>query len=85
MSEVNDESEGMDLVNGIMQAIATGSFIYVTFFEILSEEISHTSATKARLGFLLLGFILMALLALIPEESSDDSDSSIATTISMLS
>lgn len=58
-------------MNGIMQAIATGSFIYVTFFEILSEEINHMSATKSRLGFLILGFALMAALGLIPEETKD--------------
>jgi ZIP Zinc transporter len=52
---------------GVLQAIAVGTFIYVTFFEILSEELAdHSSVGKVL--FVVVGFMLMALLDLVPEE-----------------
>ena len=75
LSELHSQNSGLDIVNGVMQAIATGSFIYITFFEILAEEINHMSATKLRLFFLVLGFVAMAALGLIPEEHSHVTES----------
>jgi zinc transporter 1/2/3 len=52
-----------------LQCIATGVFIYVTFFEILQRELGD-EPSFAKLAFMAVGFILLALLALIPEEKS---------------
>ena len=73
MSIMETGGEGsvtLDATNGILQAIATGVFIYVTFFEILYGEITHHSTSITKLMFLFLGFACMALLGLIPEETT---------------
>ena len=54
-------------VNGVLQAISTGVFMYATFFEILRDEL-HGNTSLARLCFMLLGFTVLALMGLIPEE-----------------
>ena len=55
-------------VNGVLQAMSTGVFMYATFFEILSDELQGNTSI-IRLCFMLLGFIVLALMALIPEEN----------------
>ena len=64
--EVGKPSITIDIVNGTMQAISTGTFIYVTFFEILQGEITHDTDILKLLS-LVFGFAVMALLSLIPE------------------
>ncbi|XP_076449064.1 zinc transporter ZIP3-like [Babylonia areolata] len=48
------------LAGGILQGVATGSFLYVTFFEILGEELGHHS-TVPKILLAVLGFGLMAV------------------------
>ncbi len=69
--EVGSDGQGLNMVNGILQAISTGTFIYVTFFEILQGEISHADTGVAKSFFLVLGFALMAALSAIPEPSAN--------------
>lgn len=68
MTESGHQSSSLDVANGILQAIAMGTFIYVTFFEILQEEIDPEDTSIGKIVFIALGFIMMALLDLIPEE-----------------
>lgn len=71
MSVMETGGEGnmsLDAANGILQGIATGVFIYVTFFEILYGEITQHDTNMTKLFFFLMGFMCMALLGLIPEE-----------------
>lgn len=73
MSIMETGGEGntsLDAANGILQGLATGVFIYVTFFEILLGEITHHDTSMTKLLCLFLGFGSMALLGLIPEEST---------------
>lgn len=71
MTEVGAGNGGsIDIVNGVLQAIAMGTFIYVTFFEILQEELNPDDTDLAKICFVALGFFLMALLTLIPEEQN---------------
>ena len=71
LSETNNEEViGIRMANGILQSIATGVFVYVTFFEILAGELSQQRPTMTKLLSMLLGFVTMALLALIPEETN---------------
>lgn len=65
------DSPSVNMINGILQSIATGVFIYITFFEILAEQISHNNANMKKLFAILFGFTTMALLALVPEETNE--------------
>jgi len=68
MTEVDSSSGIVDIANGILQAIAMGTFIYVTFFEILQEEVDSDDTSIGKIVFIAVGFALMALLNLVPED-----------------
>lgn len=65
--ESGGSSNGLDIVNGVLQAISTGTFIYVTFFEILQDEITHADHDMGKVFSLMVGFTVMAGLVAIPE------------------
>ena len=67
ITETGGKSNGLDIANGVLQAISSGTFIYVTFFEILQREISHDNSSIDKLLSVLLGFGVVAGLAAIPE------------------
>ena len=71
--ETGSESDEIEIANGIMQAFACGTFIFVTFFEILQEEIDPHDTSIGKIACVALGFIMIALLILIPEETYDPS------------
>ena len=72
MSECGGDGNTIEIINGVVQAISTGTFIYVTFFEILAEEIGHDKASKARFLCLVVGFACMAALNGIPEDTDSE-------------
>jgi len=55
MSEVGEPSRAMGVVDGVLQAFATGTFIYVTFFEILQEEIDPRDTSIGKVTSALAG------------------------------
>lgn len=71
LSETRTGDTGLAVANGIVQAFSTGTFIYVTFFEILSPEIGqgHNSVNDCtglvKIVGVALGFAVTALLALL--------------------
>ena len=67
ITETGGKCNGLDIANGVLQAISSGTFIYVTFFEILQREISHDNSGIDKLLSVLLGFGVVAGLAAIPE------------------
>jgi len=67
MTEIESTSGHVDIANGVLQAIAMGTFIYVTFFEILQEEIDSEDTSLGKIICIAAGFALMAVLNLIPE------------------
>ena len=71
MVELGGESNSIEIVNGFLQSLATGTFIYVTFFEILQEELCDDDTSLRKVLFVFLGFALMAALSAIPEESGE--------------
>ena len=73
MSEVGEPSTLMGVVNGVLQAFATGTFIFVTFFEILQEEIDPRDTSIGKVTSALAGFIVISLLVMIPVESDEPS------------
>ena len=70
--ELGDTSAVLDVANGVLQSLATGTFIYVTFFEILQEELAHDSTSLGKVFSVFVGFVLMACLSAIPEEQPVD-------------
>ena len=67
--ELGDPSRTLDIVNGVLQSLATGTFIYITFFEILQEEIMPGESSLLKLFSVIIGFCMMAALCAIPEEN----------------
>ena len=67
--ELGDPSRTLDIVNGVLQSLATGTFIYITFFEILQEEIMPGESSMLKLFSVIIGFCMMAALCAIPEEN----------------
>ncbi len=62
----------LNMVNGVLQSIATGTFMYITFFEILVKSLSsgggvpgRGSGSLVQLGAVILGFGVMAGLAVL--------------------
>ena len=51
----------------VFQAVAAGTFINVTFLEILKDKLSSDSSI-GKIIALTLGYVLMALLSLIPSD-----------------
>ncbi|XP_071487277.1 zinc transporter ZIP1-like [Diadema antillarum] len=48
------------VVNGILQGFATGTFLYITFFEVLPHEMNSSKDRLLKVLFLLLGFSTIA-------------------------
>ncbi|XP_063435824.1 zinc transporter ZIP1-like [Mytilus trossulus] len=59
------------LAVGILQGIACGTFLYVTFFEILQHELTKPDIRLIKTLFLFLGFICMSGLFLIHDHNED--------------
>ena len=53
-------SLSMQLTSAIIQGIAAGTFVYVTFLEILPAEINSAKNRLLKVGFIFLGFAFMA-------------------------
>uniref|UniRef100_A0A0L8FVS5 Uncharacterized protein n=2 Tax=Octopus bimaculoides TaxID=37653 RepID=A0A0L8FVS5_OCTBM len=58
IEDLNVESVTEHFVSALLKALATGTFMYVTFFEILGREISH-DATPLQILFAIIGFGMM--------------------------
>lgn len=85
MSEAGRPTTAMGIVDGVLQAFATGTFIFVTFFEILQEEIDPHDTSISKVLSALAGFFVMSLLILIPVDSAEDSPSEAGTTVDVFS
>lgn len=72
ITELGTMTNTINIVNGVLQAIATGTFIYVTFFEILNEELEKNVSVLSMVS-LFVGFATMAGLGFIPENSVEES------------
>jgi len=80
ISEVGGEGDSVDILTAVLLSIGAGVFLYVTFFQILQGEV--TSHMKAyQMISIVVGFAVMALLSLVPENSDDD-DEKFLTTVS---
>ena len=67
------DNEALDLVNAILQSVAAGTFMYITFFEILVKSVATGSGTGSgsnnaslfRVCAVVVGFSIMAGLAFL--------------------
>jgi zinc transporter 1/2/3 len=66
-----DLSESMysSLANGLLQGIACGTFLYVTFFEVLPHEFNNSDNRLLKLLFLILGYATIAAIQFIHPET----------------
>lgn len=61
----SDDVITRDTVSAVLQGIATGTFLFVTFFEILLRELASHNSTLLKIIFGFFGFVLMALVRLL--------------------
>jgi len=52
-------SIGQDICNAVLQAIAAGTFLYITFFEVLPHELNMPNKRMMKVFFVFLGFAFM--------------------------
>ncbi|NWI87980.1 S39A3 protein, partial [Pitta sordida] len=62
----SSRSAAGDVVSLLLQGIAGGTFLFVTFFEILAKELEDRSQRLLKVLCLVLGYALLAGLVLIP-------------------
>ena len=56
------DSFGADIISGIIQGLAAGTFLYVVFQEIIPEEFKHPYDRWLKSLFLFIGFVVIACL-----------------------
>lgn len=59
------------ILNGILQGLACGTFIYVTFFEVLPHELSQSENRLLKLLSLLLGFSVVCFVLFLEPTKPD--------------
>ncbi|KAJ9583035.1 hypothetical protein L9F63_022614 [Diploptera punctata] len=60
------------ILNGVLQGLACGTFVYVTFFEVLPHELSDNSNRMFKLISVILGFsVVCCVLFLDPTEAAE--------------
>ncbi|XP_073924552.1 zinc transporter ZIP2 isoform X2 [Castor canadensis] len=59
-----DSEGGQGLAQAVLEGVAAGTFLYVTFLEILPRELAGPGAPLAKWGCMAAGFTLMAVVAL---------------------
>lgn len=55
----------MLVTSGILQGLATGTFLYVTFFEVLPHELNSNEDRMLKMGCLVLGFSAVSVLLIL--------------------
>lgn len=59
---VSDIAQGVGAAS--ISALASGTFLYVAFMEVIPKELQNSSRIGMKLGALMSGFILMSILAI---------------------
>lgn len=58
------------LIQGLLQGIACGTFLYVTFFEMLPHELNSSDIRLLKVVFLILGFSTVTAVVFIGDENA---------------
>ncbi|XP_076340660.1 zinc transporter ZIP1-like [Tachypleus tridentatus] len=62
------QGSGIALTSGVLQGLACGTFLYVTFFEVLPHELNSSHDRLLKLVFVILGFcVVCTLVGLQPD------------------
>ena len=56
-----------DICNGVLQCVAGGTFLYITFFEVLPHELNVPGNRLKKVFFVILGFIAICVVLSIAE------------------
>lgn len=64
----SDESLTRDMFSAILQGIATGTFLFVTFFEILQHELGSNDHDVLKVIMVILGVVLVAGIRVLEHE-----------------
>ncbi len=51
-----EQSLGRDIANGVLQGLSGGTFLYITFFEVLPSELNNEYSRMLKMFFILLGY-----------------------------
>ncbi len=63
-NELEGKHNSLGIANAVLHCIAAGTFMYITFFEILAKSVSGKEHPIAKVLSIVLGFVLIALLEL---------------------
>ncbi|XP_013410477.1 zinc transporter ZIP1-like [Lingula anatina] len=69
ITDVGQNTLATGLTTSILESLATGTFLYVTFFEILKRELENGTPTQGlrKTFFIVLGFAVMGALAIFEQ------------------
>ncbi|KFD48370.1 hypothetical protein M513_10782 [Trichuris suis] len=69
IDNANLESRDQGVLFLVFTALSAGTFLYITFFEILNRELANPHPNSIKLATLVLGFLLIGtIIALVPHE-----------------
>ena len=77
-----DSKAGQGLAQSVLEGMAAGTFLYVTFLEILPRELASPEAPLAKWSCVAAGFAFMAVIALWAWEIPDFSGGPKMTSLS---
>nr|XP_018915842.1 PREDICTED: zinc transporter ZIP3-like [Bemisia tabaci] len=72
---LNDASSGSEvnlIASALLQGLATGTLLYVVFFEVLTKTMSKSETGLMKMFAILVGFLAMLGLQLLLDEDEDD-------------
>lgn len=67
--EVSDSLEA-SILSGVLQGLACGTFLYVTFFEVLPHELDSSDLRTPKMIFIILGFAASCAIVFLDPDTS---------------
>jgi len=80
-STINSEAETQTVTVTVLQGLATGTLLYVVFFEVLEKEREKKRNGLLQVVFVVLGFIVMVLVQLIEHGGNPEGESEAETSL----
>lgn len=59
------DNDAVSTTSAVVQALAVGTFLYVTFFEILPERMHRSDFSMIHVGFTIIGFLLIPVASIL--------------------
>ncbi|KAK3084085.1 hypothetical protein FSP39_007870 [Pinctada imbricata] len=67
VTEYGGDGQAQGIASGVLQSLATGTFFYVTFFEILQKELANTY-NLLKVFFTVIGFLVVIGVQFMPDK-----------------